>query len=322
MWSKASPAASRWGSNAMHVAVTGGSGFIGSHVVDHLLRAGHTVCVLDLKPPHRNDVDWRANDLRTPEEALEATRGCDAVMHLAAMANVNDVAAAPYESAELNLGATAALLDAARRHGISHFVFASTVWVYEASDDIHVDETTPLRPDGAKHLYTAEKIAGELLVNAYSQLLDLPVTVLRYGIPYGPRMREQLVIPIFIKKALHGEPLTISGDGKQYRNFIYVEDLADAHVRVLDRHATGTFNLEGPKEVAIIEVAEAINARIAGNGGIQRMEARAGDYQGRVVSRTHAKDVLDWEPATGFESGLDSTLDWFIKQWAPQPQPA
>ena len=306
----------------MHVAVTGGAGFIGSHVVDHLISAGHTVRVLDLKAPHRNDVEWRSNNLCIASEALEATRGCDAIMHLAAMANVNDVAAAPHDSIELNVSATGSLLEAARVLGLSHFVFASTVWVYEASDETNVDETTPLRPDGAKHLYTAEKIAGELLVNSYSQLFNVPTTVLRYGIPYGPRMREQLVIPIFIKKAMHGEPLTVAGDGKQYRNFVYVEDLADAHVRVLNRHALGTFNLEGPMEIAIIEVAEAVNARIEGNGGIQRTEARAGDYQGRVVSREHAKDVLGWEPTTQFEEGLDSTLAWFVEQWAPQPQPA
>ncbi|MEO8539894.1 MAG: NAD-dependent epimerase/dehydratase family protein [bacterium] len=306
----------------MEVAVTGGSGFIGSHVVDHLIAAGHTVRVLDLKPPHRADVDWRPDDLRVPALAIEATRGCGAIMHLAAMANVNDVAAAPHDSIELNVSATGSLLEAARVNEISHFVFASTVWVYEASTETNVDESTPLSPDGAKHLYTAEKIAGELLVNSYNQLFGVPTTILRYGIPYGPRMREQLVIPIFIKKAMHGEALTVAGDGKQYRNFIYVEDLADAHVRVLDRHALGTFNLEGPMEIAIIEVAEAINARIPENGGIQRTEARSGDYQGRVVSRERAKAVLDWEPTTQFEAGLDRTLAWFVEQWAPQPQPA
>lgn len=305
----------------MEVAVTGGAGFIGSHVVDHLCNAGHHVRVLDPKPPHRSDVDWQPNNLCVASEALEATRGCDAILHLAAMANVNDVAAAPHESIELNVSATGSLLEAARQHGVNHFVFASTVWVYEASEQTSVDESTPLRPDGAKHLYTAEKIAGELLVNSYSQLFALPTTVLRYGIPYGPRMREQLVVPIFIKKAMSGEPLTVAGDGKQYRNFVYVEDLADAHVRVLDRHALGTFNLEGPKEIAIIEVAEAVNQRIPGNGGIQRTEVRAGDYQGRLVSRARARDLLGWEPTTQFEAGLDSTLAWFKEQWAPQPQP-
>ena len=305
----------------MEVAVTGGAGFIGSHVVDKLLAGGHGVRILDLKRPERRDVSSYPCDITRLSQVLEALRGCDAVMHLAAMANVNDVAAAPLESVELNVMGTATLLEAARQLQLKHFVFASTVWVYEASEETQVDEATALRPDGPKHLYTAEKIAGEMIVNSYQQLFGLPVTNLRYGIPYGPRMREELVIPIFIKKALKGEPLTVAGDGKQYRNFVYVEDLADAHVRVLDRHATGTFNLEGPQEIAIIEVAEAINARIPQNGGIVRTEARSGDYKGRQVSGQRTKELLGWEPTTSFEAGLDRTLDWFLRLWAPQPQP-
>lgn len=305
----------------MEIAVTGGAGFIGSHVVDKLIDGGHSVRVLDLKRPPRRDVASFPCDITRLSQVLEALKGCDAIMHLAAMANVNDVAAAPLESVELNVMGTATLLEAARQLKLGHFVLASTVWVYEASDETRVDEATALRPDGPKHLYTAEKIAAEMIVNSYSQLYGLPVTNLRYGIPYGPRMREELVIPIFIKKAMKGEPLTIAGDGKQYRNFVYVEDLADAHLRVIDRRATGTFNLEGPQEIAIIEVAEAINARIPQNGGIVRTEARSGDYQGRQVSGERTKQLLGWEPRTNFQEGLDRTLEWFTRQWAPQPQP-
>jgi UDP-glucose 4-epimerase len=306
----------------MNVAVTGGSGFIGSHVVDRLREGGHEVRVLDLKEPHRSDVGWTDADLTQPKSAINALRGCDAVMHLAAIANVNEVAAEPERSISLNVMTTGLLLDASRILGLSHFVFASTVWVYEAAAETHVDESTTLDAAGAKHLYTAEKIAAEFLVNSYHALFGVPTTVLRYGIPYGPRMREELVMPIFIKKAMGGEPLTVAGDGKQYRNFVYVEDLADAHLRVLDRHALGTFNLEGPREVAIIELAEAVTARIARNGGIERTEGRSGDYQGRIVSRERARTVLGWEPTTAFEDGLDKTLEWFTNKWAPQPLPA
>jgi UDP-glucose 4-epimerase len=157
-----------------------------------------------------------------------------------------------------------------------------------------------------------------MLAISYGRLYNFPTTVLRYGIPYGPRMREELVMPIFIKKAVKGEPLTIAGDGLQYRNFVYVEDLADAHVRVLDRAATGIFNLEGPREVAIIELAEAVNAAVPTSAGIVRTEARGGDYQGRVVSRQRAKDLLGWEPETQFETGFDQTLNWFLAKWSEQ----
>ena len=306
----------------MEVAVTGGSGFIGSHVVDHLVKAGHSVRVLDSHEPHRHDVYWTPTDITRLSEVTGALRGCDAVFHLAAMANVNEIAAAPAESVDINVMGTATILEAIRQLGNIHFVLASTVWVYEASKELHVDEDTPLSPDGVSHLYMAEKVASEMLSHSYGKLYNFPVTVLRYGIPYGPRMREQLVMPIFIKKALDGEPLTVAGDGLQYRNFVYVGDLADAHVRVLERKATGTFNLEGPREVAIIELAEKVCAMVPGNAGIVRTEARSGDYQGRVVSRERAKRVLDWEPETDFETGFETTVNWFLGKWAEQLVPA
>ena len=306
----------------MEVAVTGGSGFIGSHVVDKLIDAGHTVRVLDVNPPQRPDAAWHSIDITRMSQVMGALPGCDAVLHLAAMANVNDVARAPLESMELNVMATGVLLEASRLCKVNHFVFASTVWVYEASEDTEVDEDTALRPSGAQHLYTAEKISAELLVNAYTRLYGLTTSVLRYGIPYGPRMREELVMPIFIKKALNGEPLTVAGDGLQYRNFIYVEDLARAHAIVVDQAQAGTFNLEGPREVAIIEVAEAVNRSIPTSAGIVRTESRPGDYKGRVVSRKRAKDLLNWEPTTQFEEGFDHTVKWFLEKWARQLQPA
>ena len=300
----------------MNVAVTGGSGFIGSHVVDKLVEAGHTVRVLDGSQPHRSDVQWQPVDITRLSQVVGALQGCDAVFHLAAMANVNDIARMPAESVDLNIMGTATILEAARIAGNMHFVLASTVWVYEASSLHEVDESTPLSPDAVSHLYMAEKIASEMLAVSYGRLYNFPTTVLRYGIPYGPRMREELVMPIFIKKAVNGEPLTIAGDGLQYRNFVYVEDLADAHVRVLDRSATGIFNLEGPREVAIIELAEAVNRSVPTSAGIIRTEARGGDYQGRVVSRQRAKDVLGWEPTTQFEEGFDQTLNWFLAKWS------
>ncbi len=302
----------------MNVAVTGGSGFIGSHVVDKLVEAGHSVRVLDGTVPHRSDVSWQPCDITRLSQVEGALSGCDAVFHLAAMANVNDVARAPGESVDLNVMGTATILEAARMAGNMHFVLASTVWVYEATTESEVDESTPLNPEGVSHLYMAEKIASEMLAHSYGKLYNFPVTVLRYGIPYGPRMREELVMPIFIKKAIKGEPLTVAGDGLQYRNFVYVEDLAEAHVRVLDRKATGTFNLEGPREVAVIELAEAVNRAVPTSGGIVRTEARGGDYKGRVVSRQRARDVLGWEPTTSFEAGFEQTLDWFLGKWAEQ----
>jgi UDP-glucose 4-epimerase len=306
----------------MRVAVTGGSGFIGSHVVDHLLRAGYEVRVLDRLMPVQENVEWVPSDITRVAELTDALQDCGAVFHLAAMANVNDVAAAPFASVELNVLGTAAVLEAARLAGVGRFVLASTVWVYEASGETEVDHATPLNLDAVKHLYTAEKASAEMLAHGYAQLYHLPVTILRYGIPYGPRMREQLVLPIFIKQALQGKPLTIAGDGLQYRNFVYVEDLADAHVRVLEHEATGTFNLEGPRDVSIKELAETVTRLVPGSAGVVYTEGRNGDYQGRRVSYAHTSEQIGWAPSTTFEQGVEKTVTWFLAKWAPQPATA
>ena len=220
----------------MKVAVTGGCGFIGSHVVDKLRDEHIDVRVLDNHgAPHRDDVEHIRVDIMNQTALIEATRGVDVVYHLAAVADVNHVAADPVGSVALNILGTANVLEAARQNELKRVVLASTVWVYGAARDERVDESTLFDASLTGHVYTTTKLASEMLCHDYQTLYKVPFTILRYGIPYGPRMREQLVLPIFLKKALAQEPITVTGDGLQYRNFVYVGDLADAHVRVLDR---------------------------------------------------------------------------------------
>ena len=124
-------------------------------------------------------------------------------------------------------------------------------------------------------------MACEMLCHNYSELYELPFTVLRYGIPYGPRMREELLIPIFLKKALAGEALTIAGRGEQYRKFLYVRDLADAHVLAMAESAAGeTYNLEGPRPVTVLEVAERIRERDDADTGSRTSLAQVADELG------------------------------------------
>jgi UDP-glucose 4-epimerase len=165
---------------------------------------------------------------------------------------------------------------------------------------------------GAGHIYTSSKIAGELLCHDYWQLYQVPVTILRYGIPYGPRMRDTLVIPIFLKKALAGVPLTIAGDGSQYRNFVYVEDLAQAHLLAMDEKAVNqTYNLEGMRKVTVREVAETINGLLGGGVKIEYTPVRLGDYAGKEVSSEKASRELGWEPTVDFEKGMRRTITWY-----------
>ena len=143
-----------------------------------------------------------------------------------------------------------AWVEAMRASGVKRIVFGSTTWVYEAAAAASVDESTPL--GAASHLYTATKLAGESYCHAYAQLYGLEPTILRFGIPYGPGARPAAVIPIFVDRAVRGEPLTLSGDGLQYRKFIYVEDLAEGIVAGLRPAAINqTYNLDGQEKVSI-----------------------------------------------------------------------
>ncbi len=297
----------------MRCIVTGGSGFIGSHVVDKLMSAGHEVIVLDYGvKPHRHDVDFANIDIVNYSSVLEATKGADYVFHLAAMSNVNHAFEKPVYTVELNVTGTVNILEAARQNKAKRVIFASTVWVYTGCTGTYVNEEAPFFMPGAGHIYSSSKIASEFFIHDYQNLYGLPFAILRYGIPYGPRMREELVIPIFLKKAFNGESITITGDGSQYRNFIYIEDLAEAHILALKPEAENQIlNLEGMRQISIKEVAETIQKLVSNNVKIEYLPARPGDFQGKEASNDKVKRLLGWEPKVDFEEGMGKTIEWY-----------
>src|SRR5579884_972420 len=301
------------------VVVTGGSGFIGSHVVDALVEAGHQVTVIDHRVrPHRFDVSFEDVDLMDLSSVLAATTGAEHRFHLGAVSNVNYAHKYPVYSVALNVMGTTHVLEAARINGIQRVYLASTVWVYNgAPDGKPADETVPFYLEGAGHIYTSTKMAAEMICHNYHQLYKVPFTILRYGIPYGPRMREELLIPIFIKKALKGQPLTISGNGEQYRNFVYVRDMADAHVLAMKETAANqTYNLEGTRKVTVLEVAEGIKKILGDDVKLEFVPARPGDFGGKEVTVNKAQQELGWCPTVSFEEGLRRTVEWFRNKWA------
>jgi UDP-glucose 4-epimerase len=298
--------------------VTGGSGFIGSHVVDALVEAGHEVTVIDHRVrPHRADVKFEDVDLMDLSSVLAATRGAEHIFHLAAVSNVNYAFKYPVYTTALNVLGTANMLEAARLNGARRFYLASTVWVYNGSpESAEVDESTPFYLNGAGHIYTSTKMASEMVCHNYGQLYQVPFTVLRYGIPYGPRMREELLIPIFLKKALAGEPLTVAGRGEQYRKFVYATDISRAHVLAMqDAAANQTYNLEGSRKVSVLDVAEGIRRQVGDQVRIEFGPERPGDFGGKDVSGAKALRELGWQPEIEFPSGLERTVAWFRERW-------
>jgi UDP-glucose 4-epimerase len=296
------------------IAITGGSGFVGSHVVDALLGAGYEVRVIDPKPPAQADVEWADVDMLDQDSVTDALKDSHAVFHLAAMADVNDIVADPAESVALNTLGVARVLEAGRRADTGRVIVSSTVWVYAATHGDEVDETTLFDLETDRHLYVSEKIAAEMLCRDYSTLFGRPYTVLRYGIPFGPRMRSDLVVAAFLLRAMRGEPLRIDGDGSQERRFVYVEDLAAAHVLALKPVAANrTYNLESSETTSIRQLAEAVRD-LVGDVEVTFGPSRPGDYRARMVRSDRAREELGWIPTHSFSDGLRKTLDWYREQ--------
>lgn len=295
----------------MRVLVTGGSGFIGSNVVDRLQGHGVTPRIFDLvrSPYHPpGSIETFLGSLLDPEALRLAMAGCHAVIHLAAVADVKDVHAEPSYAENINTRGTLNVLDAARRAGVGRVIYGSTTWVYSDCAEQHVDEDTPIAPPS--HLYTASKLAGESYCCAYRSLYDVAYTILRFGIPYGPRARDGAVVPRFVAKALAGQPLTIAGDGSQFRKFVFVEDLAEGIVLALKPIAVNrVYNLDGHETVTIADIAETVR-EIVGDVEIVHTPARPGDFPGKEVSSERAADELGWVPMTPFAEGVRRYVDW------------
>lgn len=294
----------------MRVLVTGGTGFIGSHVVDRLVAHGVTPRIFDLRrSPYHEDFEHQVGSLLDLESVRIAMNGVDNVIHLAAVADVKDVLEDPVYAESVNTRGTLNVLEAARRMDVRRVIYGSTTWVYSDCENGAVNEETLIPPPS--HLYTATKLASESYCRAYSELYDLEYAILRFGIPYGPRARGGGVIPIFVRKALAGEPLSIAGAGLQFRKFVYVEDLAEGIALALRPVARNRiYNLDGLEQISIIQIAEMVR-EILGGVEIVHTEERAGDFSGKEVSSDRAREELGWEPAVPFSEGVRRYIEWY-----------
>ncbi|HET8861768.1 MAG TPA: NAD-dependent epimerase/dehydratase family protein [Solirubrobacterales bacterium] len=305
----------------MRVLVTGGGGFIGSHVVDRLMGEGHTPRIFDLSasPYHSPlEVETFTGSITDPANLDLAMRDCDAVIHLAAVADVAHVHADPVLAEEVNTRGTLNVLEAACRAEAGRVVYGSTTWVYSDCAEQAVDEETPI--PAPRHLYTATKLAGETYCAGYAELFELESTVLRFGIPYGPRARAAGVVAKFTDLALEGKALTIAGDGSQCRSFIYVEDLAAGIVAALAPAAANrTYNLSGDEVVTILEIAEAVQ-EMTGGCEIVHTPPRPGDFPGKEISNQRALDEIDWKAETSFREGVRRYVEWVRSSTRP-PDP-
>jgi UDP-glucose 4-epimerase len=295
------------------IAITGGSGFVGSHVVDRMLADGRDVVVLDIRSPHRPDVAYRHVDVLDLDATVNGTRDCDTLLHLAGVSDASDALARPVAAFRVNVAGTSNVLEASRRNDMNRTVLASTAWVYAgAHGDAPIDEEAPFHLPSAGHIYTSSKITEELIAHNYNELYGTPFTILRYGDVYGPRMSENLVVPRFVRQAV--KRISVHGDGTQFRNYVYVEDLAEAHLPALSGDAENeVFNLKGPEPITILRVAELVQAMFGIPLTVECGDLPAGDYGGRVISGDKANRSLGWDAETQFADGLRRYADWFLR---------
>jgi UDP-glucose 4-epimerase len=312
----------------MKVLVTGGAGFIGSHLADRLITDGHEVVILDdLSTGHVDHLNPAARfyqmDVQSPwlDELFKIERP-EAVLHQAAQASVRRSVEDPGFDASVNVLGTVTLLQAGVRHGVRRFLFASTGGaLYGDADAIPTPEDYPTLPVSP---YGASKLAAEVYLRTFHALHGLSYAALRYANVYGPRQDphgEAGVVAIFAQRLLSGETARINGDGKQTRDFVYVGDVAEANARALTSGAVGSFNVGTGVETDINTIFQLLK-RLSGNNQPEvHGPPMAGEQRRSVVDARKIQKVMGWRPQTSLEAGLDATVRYF-RQASPAPAAA
>jgi UDP-glucose 4-epimerase len=295
------------------VVVTGASGFIGGHVAQFLAAEGFDVVPSDIRPPPRPTASWREADLTRPEDLAALTRGAEAVCHIGGIGDVYVATKDPALAMHVNGCATSYLLEAARTNGVRRIVYASSWEVYGPPRYQPIDEN---HPTAATHPYNISKLAGDLLVQSAGRHGPMRTVALRLGTAYGPGIRENAVIPLFVRKALNREPIEIQGTGTQYRQFTHVTDIARAFALALRSPDPGpVYNVVSPEQTTIRGLAEAIVGHLPTS--IVYREGRTGDPPPAIIDASRIRKELGWEAKVALSDGLAS----FVKDYEPKMTP-
>lgn len=305
----------------MKILVTGGAGFIGSHIVDGFISQGHDVVVVDnLTTGQLENLNPKAKfylmDIRAAELAkVFEQEKPDAVCHQAAQMDVRKSVADPLYDADVNIKGTLNILQNCVKYGTKKVLFASTGGaIYGEQETFPCDETHPTRPVSP---YGVAKQTVERYLHFYQVQYGLPYTILRYANIYGPRQNpkgEAGVIAIFADRLLKGEQPVINGDGKQTRDYTYVKDVAAANLKCLERKEHEVFNVGTSIETDVNELFRMMNDLTGGKAKELHGPAAPGEQRRSVISYQKAKEQLGWQPGTDLRTGLAETVAFFRKK--------
>ncbi len=305
----------------MNILITGGAGFIGSHISDAYLKLGHRVVILDnLSSGKKKNIPPKAvfyeMDLLDPKVVqLLKDENIEVINHHAAQISVIQSVTDPLEDANINIMGSIKLLESAKSCGVKKFIFASTGGaIYGVQDSFPADENHACRPESP---YAISKYSVENYLNFYRKVHGLNTITLRYSNVYGPRQDphgEAGVVAIFCQKLLKKSQPTIYGDGEQTRDFISVLDVAQANVMVLNSSLTGIFNVSTGKETTVNELLKNI-ANMAGNAVTPQHDApRKGELQRSVIDSGKFRKNTAWIPKVSLKEGLGETYEFFSQQ--------
>ena len=306
----------------MRILVTGGAGFIGSHVVDRLLADGYAVDVVDnLTTGRRERVDSRARlhicDLRDSRlDAVFTEARPDTLVHVAAQAAVSRSVTDPCLDASVNVLGTIALLEACRRHGVDRAIYTSTGGAgYGDTNVLPTPEEHPLRPSSP---YGISKVTAERYLECWAALTGGRGLTLRLANIYGPRQDpagEAGVIAIFTSRLLTGVPCLVNGDGEQTRDYVYVGDVADAVARAVGSDdVTGVANIGTGVETTVNELYRRLARLTSVSRAAEHGSAKPGEQRRSLLDAARAKALLGWHAVTSLDEGLAQTVAWFRKE--------
>jgi dTDP-glucose 4,6-dehydratase len=308
----------------MKLLVTGAAGFIGSTYV-HLLHGEHDVTVLDKltyagrRENLPDDVELIVGSIEDRDLVLQLAEGVDAVVNFAAESHVDRSIADQEAFARTHVIGTGVLLDAVKERSVPRFLQVSTDEVYGSIAEGSFTEQSPLDPSSP---YSATKAGGDLLVSAHTHTYGVEALICRGSNNYGARQYPEKLIPLCVLNALHGDPLPVYGDGRQVRNWLYVEDFCRAiHTVLLSGRPGEAYNVGGPDECENLEVVRRI-LELTGRDEslIEHVRDRPGHDRRYSLSSDKLRSELGWEPQTRFAEGLERTVEWYRGNewwWAP-----
>ena len=302
----------------MNILVTGGAGFIGSHVTRLLCDEDNQVVVLDnLSKGHKNLVDKRAKliigDIKDRQKVKEALSGTDAVIHMAGLIVVPESVADPIKYCDNNVLGTISLLQCMKDAACKKIIFSSSACVYGTPDKLPIKEDAPVRPDNP---YGACKAGVETFLQTYHTVFGFDSIILRYFNPYGPgelHQPETHAIPNFIKATLAKKPIPLYWQGSQIRDFIYIEDLARAHIDVLKLSGFHIFNIGTEKGIKVKDVVDIIFKVVGYKVPIDDLGKRPGDVPATYASSQKLAKAIGWRAKVSLEEGLRQTIAFYIR---------